>query len=1302
MTSPSTNALSQASADLVPFVPRLTLEWLRDEPAASWRELEGTLAFIDISGFTAMSEQLSGLGRAGAEEVTEVMNATFAALLGVAYAHGGGLLKFGGDALLLLYDGDEHGRRAARAAFEMRRTLRAIGRPRTSAGAIQLKMHAGLHSGRFQFFLVGDSHRELLIAGPAATRTVEMEATSEAGEILVSTETGSVLDADTVAEEKGTGRLLRSAPEVRGSVAPLPAIDGIPLEVAVPAPLRAQLLEIGPLEGEHRHAAIAFIRFAGTDEIIETEGPEAAADALDALVRAVQTAADEHRVTFLESDIDRDGGRIILVSGAPQTFGDDEERMLRTVRAIVDGGLPLPVHVGVSEGRVFTGQVGASFRRTYTILGDTAALAARLMARAGEDEVWVSAGTLTRGGGSFEARELEPLSLKGKAEPVQAFVLGELLAAHETSEPSTAQDELPFVDRERERAVLGASVAPVRMGFGTLVELVGEPGIGKSRLAQELRQNCADMRQIELRCAQYEASTPYYPFRAFLRSLLDVQLNGGGAHNRTVLGERLQQIDHDLVPWAPLLAAPLDVEVESTPEVEALDSSFWRARLHGVMGTLLGQLLDSPTLLVFDDVHWMDDASSDLLRYLGTQLPTRPWLACTTRRPGEDGFAAASGTPPLPALTLRLEPLPEADARALAEAAAAAAAGDRPLTEDELTALMERAAGNPLFLRELASVGEKTEDAEDLPNTVEELVATRIDQLAPGDRALLRWASVLGVSFSGALIVDVLEEDSNVAAASEAWDRLGEFVERDPDVPGAFRFRHALIRDAAYEGLSYRRRRELHGRVAEVIELRHEEHPEEMSELLSLHYFNAARWQETWRFSRMAGERAAAVHANAEAATFFERALESARHTEVAPSDLSEVSAALGDARLLLGRYEDATAAYMVARKHVDPDDPSAEARIVIRQMNVPLRQQQYPQVLRLLTRGLQLLAEASGEGVSATRAELSAWYARTRNLQHKPGDAVEWAHRAIAEADAAGGRADEARGRAYLALDLADIELGRESTEPYGERALEIFERIEHFRGISATLDQLAARAYLSGRWDECLDLAQRARDVDDKIGDSYAAAIGDVNIGELLADQGRPEQAEPIARRALEFWTTPGVNVGSWTTKALRLLGYVLAQEGRFDEALAELEKALEVSRDGDDPAEELETQLRIAQCHLWEGEVDSAVELLTDAAAKVDGARHPTLSAAMRRVWGLALMESGRLDDARDALEQSLAIARSAEPDESIKSAEYELGLTYDALDRLTRATDSPDGTFGEQRDAILHRLGVVAVPDGHPAN
>src|SRR5215468_1059090 len=244
--------VTDRAAELVSFVPRLTIEWLRSTPEQRWLEIDGTVAFVDISGFTAMSEQLSNLGKAGAEEVNDVMNATFAALLQVAYAEGGGLLKFAGDALLLLYQGEEHARRAVRAAFGMRRVLRAIGRPRTSAGAVQLRMHAGIHSGTFNFFLVGESHRELLVTGPATTRTVEMEAASEAGEILLSPETAAHLEPGVRGDEKGPGVLLQGEPQGRGAEATIRDSTGIPLEIAVPEPLRAQLLEVGPLEGEHR------------------------------------------------------------------------------------------------------------------------------------------------------------------------------------------------------------------------------------------------------------------------------------------------------------------------------------------------------------------------------------------------------------------------------------------------------------------------------------------------------------------------------------------------------------------------------------------------------------------------------------------------------------------------------------------------------------------------------------------------------------------------------------------------------------------------------------------------------------------------------------------------------------------------------------------------------------------------------------------------------------------------------------------------------------------------------------------
>jgi predicted ATPase/class 3 adenylate cyclase len=1276
--------ISPTAADLVPFIPRLTLEWLRDNPERDWIELEGTLAFIDISGFTAMSERLSSKGRAGAEEVTGVMNATFEALLEVAYGEGGGLLKFGGDALLLLYDDLDHAPRAARAAFEMRRTLRAIGRPRTSAGAIQLKMHAGLHSGTFHFFLVGESHRELLVAGPAASRTVEMEAASEAGEILLSPETAALLHPDTLGEEKGPGRLLRAPPDIRGELIPLPDVDGLPIEVAVPTPLRAQLLEVGPLEGEHRHAAIGFIRFSGVDDVIRTEGPEAASDALAVLTRTVQAAADEHQVTLLESDVDRDGGRIILVSGAPQTFGDVEERLLRTMRAVVDGSLPLPVHIGISEGRVFTGQVGASFRRTYTVLGDTAALAARLMARSGEDEVWVASSAFARGGASFEATELEPFQVKGKAEPVQAVVLGGLRP--ETAASDTEDEKLPFVDRERERAVLAASVAPVRMGFGTMVELVGEPGIGKSRLAQELRENCIDMRQVSGRCDQYEASTPYYPFRPFLRSLLDVELNGGGQHNKAVLAARLEEVDGELVPWAPLLAAPLDVEVETTPEVNDLDPAFWRARLHGVMGTLLGQLLDSPTLLVFDDVHWMDDASSELLRYLGTQLPTKPWLTCTTRRPTNGGFAAAEGTPPLPALTLRLEPLPAEDARTLA----VAAAGDRRLTEEELAALMERGAGNPLFLRELASVGEKTDEAEELPETVEALVATRIDQLGPGDRALLRWASVLGVSFSATLIADVLEDDPLVAAGSEAWDRLGEFVERDPTVAGAFRFRHALIRDAAYEGLSYTRRRELHGRVAEVIEQGQGERPEDAAELLSLHFFRAERWPETWRYTVLAGRRAEEKYANVEAAQFFEQALDAAKRVpDIPDEELASVATALGDVRVLLGQYEAASAAFLIAERRIN-DDPVAYARLAEKRHWVPFRLARHSQALSWLTRGIAALEGNDANDAVVERARLMASYATVRQVQRRPLEAIEWAQKAITEADKCGER--EAAAAAYYILDWAHVALGKAELAVYGERALAIYQEIGNKKRIGAVLNHLAGRAYLDGRWDECLELAARARHASTAIGDRWSAAAVGFNIGETLADQGRYEEAEPIVRDSMTVWREDGAL--SDAAEASSLLGRILAHLERFDEAEALLTEALAHFGESGDDAEGLKAEGRLAQLALLRGDTQTVlagVASLIERAEKGEGMF--TLVAALHRLRGEALAAAGRLEEARVDLYDAIRIVGLSEANFGLKSTDYELGQAYAAFARLPGLDADEAAMYAERRDEILTPLGVV---------
>src|SRR5208282_1877859 len=241
----------------------------------------------------------------------------------------------------------------------------------------------GIHSGTVNLFMVGNSHRELLISGPAASQTVKMEQTAEAGEIVVSQATAGALGPDAVGSAKGAGFLVRTRRVVTDGPGPLPMIPVPREEVALrlPTALRNYLGSVSA-SSEHRLATVAFLKYTGVDDLLAREGPQAAALVLDETVAIVQAAVDAEKVTFLASDLDDNGGKIILVTGVPTAGDDDEGRMLRALRSIADSPLSLGLQIGVNRGHVFAGEIGAEFRRTFTIMGDTVNLAARLMAAA--------------------------------------------------------------------------------------------------------------------------------------------------------------------------------------------------------------------------------------------------------------------------------------------------------------------------------------------------------------------------------------------------------------------------------------------------------------------------------------------------------------------------------------------------------------------------------------------------------------------------------------------------------------------------------------------------------------------------------------------------------------------------------------------------------------------------------------------------------------------------------------------------------------------------------------------------------
>lgn len=1264
----------RGQAQLSTYVPRVAIEWLLDGSNTLFRELEGTMAFVDISGFTQMSERLSSLGREGAEEVTGVMNVTFTKLLDVAYDFGGGLVKFGGDALLLFFDGEEHAPRAAAAAFGMRKALRELGPPQTSAGPVTLKMHVGLNSGRFHFFLVGESHLELIVTGPAATQTVQMEATAEAGDILLSASSAAALEPQLLGKRKGEGILLRGSPRVAPRPAPLSVGVDLSLEHLVPAELRAHVAS-SSLEAEHRAATVAFLHFGGVDALLEREGAERLASALAELVETVQAAAGEHGVCFLESDIDADGGKIVLVAGAPRAWENDEERMLRTVRAVIEAPLALPLRAGVNRGRVFAGEVGGPLRRTYTILGDTAALAARLTARAEPGQVLAEASVLDHSRTRFEAAELEPFHVKGKGEPVRAVVVGPVAGTRAPREAS----RLELVGRERELAILGASLAPVQAGFGSFVELVGDAGIGKSRLLEEVQARGTGMKILSSACEQYESSTPYFAFRGLLRSLVGAGLNGSPAANTSVLSERLGQIAPALVPWVPLLALPLDVEVEPTREVEELQPAFRRARLHGVVASLLDALLPGQTMFLFEDVHWMDEASSELLRHLGTNLSTRPWFACVTRRPVEGGFSPAQCTPPVPALTIRLDPLSPDAARRLA-----ADAASRELSPADLDAITERAGGNPLFLQELLAADAATEP-EELPESLEAVVASRIDRLAPGDRALLRRASVFGSSFAGDLLAAALGEEPDAFLESEAWDRLVEFVERDPDVPGAFRFRHALIRDAAYEGLPYRRREELHAHVGRAYEDRHREHPEEVAEMLALHFSRARDDARTWRYSVIAGDRARAKHANAEAARFYRVALKAApRVAGLTPLDVARVWVALSDVCLLAGLLSEAGTALAKARRLLPEADPE-QPRLLLMEGHIREVSGRYSEALRWYARARRL-AQALPEDQKRTQllVELALATAGVRYRQGALSECIGWCKRALDEADAIGDLPNAAH--AYYLLHLAYTSMASPEREAYRGIALPIYEELGDLGGQAKTLNNMGIDAYYEGRWDDALDCYRLSKDFMERIGDVLGAATLTNNIGEILSDQGRLEDAVELFEEVRGVTEAAGELLLSNVARAN--LGRAAARAGRFEEA----ETLLAAAAEGFDSIKAagfvLETQARLAELTVLAGGQPEVA--LRHAEATLDEARAAgstgALTAMLERIRGYALLQAGDLPSALEALDASLVAGRPAKVD-------YEVALTLNAL---AEAGASNADALAEESGKMLARLGVESLP------
>ncbi len=1247
------------STDLEPFVSELARTWLRETPDVRARQLVGTLVFADISGFTRLTERLAARGRFGAEEMSDHLDVVLSALLTAAYDHGGWLVKWGGDALLLMFDTAEHALRACDAAAAMQSTMRRVGTLETSVGRVRLKMSIGIHTGMFSFHFLGQRHRELLITGDAATVTAALEAAAEAGDILVSPTTAELLPPTCLGETKGPGILLVHAPrcDATDDIDPSPSVE---VNGLIPELVLDHLVSGGGI-GEHRQVTVAFLEFSGISRLRADLGDEAVDDALQHLVEVAQESCHRNLVSFHETDISADGGKFMLVAGAPRGLEDPAEAMLCALRQIFEDPGPLSVRAGVTAGRAFTGCVGPARRRSYSVKGDVVNLAARIMGKTPIGQIWALPVVAESSRTQFDLGDVPSFTVKGKVAPVVVRSVGLPLARIDV------HGELPLIGRAEEMNILDAALVRAREGNGEHVDLLGAPGIGKTRLLAELQRLAFDMRVVAAAAEPYRASSPY----ALAAPLLLDAIGANGVAT-TALPEWLDDWcalhAPALANWLPLLGPMLGIPVVDTVETRDLAPEFRVERLHALVFDMLKAALPDPTLLLVDDVQFADEASDALLHHIAQQVAGQPWLIVLAGR-GDAPRADSEST------TLMIDPLGPVDA----EVFIYADTDDAPIAPHIAEAVVARGGGNPLFLRHLAATARTARGTLDLPDTIETVVAARIDRLAPAAREVLRAAAVVGMSVDADILAELLDEDA--ARTTSALEFLGEFFSSDG---GELRFRQAVIRDTAYEGLAFRRRAALHGRLAQLLTGRHHADPESIEAMLSLHYFEAGDNDAALRTARAAGDRAADAHASTEAAVLYRRAIAAAtRLRSVDVTTRAELFERLGDMQVRLGEYEQGDVSYAAATRLLR-GNPLAVARIGLKQARSADRRGVYRTTFARLRRVARTVREAADPLAADLLVQMHMSTAFTQFRQGR-------LKAARASCEAVVERADEQRNPEVVAdalamLDVVDASLGSDVNGERAQKALQLHEQRGDLAGQARVLTQIGYRAYLDGGWNEAVDAYGRARELFERLGDLSNAAIGNANTAEILLDQGRLEQAEVALRDAIRVWRASSSENDVAFGRAL--LGRVLARQGRFDDAELLLQQARARFVEQGAKTEVIDADTYQAECLLLAGRFVEALALAeTSLVAASRLSDQPVQAPLLYRVIAASHDALGNPGDAESAYQRSLEIARR-------RHAAHELAFTVAAMaQRARRAGSSVDPALVEEVAPLQRRLGLV---------
>jgi class 3 adenylate cyclase/tetratricopeptide (TPR) repeat protein len=935
------------------------------------------------------------------------------------------------------------------------------------------------------------------------------------------------------------------------------------------------------LEGERKQVTVLFADLKGSMELLADRDPEAARRLLDPVLERMMAAV--HRYEGTVNQVLGDG--IMALFGAPLAHEDHAVRACYAALAMQEAirryteelrhahAIEVQIRVGLNSGEVVVRAIGNDLHMDYSAIGQATHLAARMEQLAIPGSIQLTAETLRLAEGLVQVKPLGPIPVKGLSYPVEVFELVGAWPARTRLQAFAARELTRFVGRQAELEAIRHAFEQAGVGHGMLMAVIGEPGVGKTRLFYEFI--CSHRTQgwllLESHGVSHGKATPYLPIRDLLKAYFQIEARDDGVRIRDKLTSKLLTLDEALRPTLPALFTLLDVQVEDR-EWQALDPSQRRQRtLEALKRLLLRESQVQPLLMVCENLHWIDTETQAFLDSLVDSLPAARILLLVNYRP-EYQHTWGSKTC---YTQLRLDPLPPTSAQTLLQALLGDDAGIAPLER----LLIERTEGNPFFLEESVRtlvesqvlVGKpgayrlvQAPRTVQVPATVQAVLAARIDRLSAEGKSLLQTAAVIGKDVPFPLLQAIAELSEEALRGALTHLQAAEFLYEASLFPELeYTFKHALTQEVAYGGLLLERRRALHAQILGAIERLYPDRLDEQVERLAYHAVRGEVWAKALAYYRQAGDKAAARSAHREAVECFEQALMALRN---------------------------------LPEQH-DTGEQAIDLRFSLRNALLPLGE--HRQAFEHL-RAAETLATALND--QRRLGQAYAYLAEYFRLTGDTARAVELGEHALAVATALGDFTLEVMATFFVGTAYRALGDYHRAVDCFRRNVVSLKGELIHERfgmtGLPSVMSQTMLVSCLAdlGAFDEGAARGEEAVQLAEAGNHPFSLTQAYFALGNLYLRKGDLSKAIPVLERGLGVCQI--ANIRTWFPTVAATLGYAYTLAGRVAEALPLLQQAAAQDTSRGIPAAHARWVAYLSEACLLTGRMDEAMDLARSA--------------------------------------------------------------------------------------------------------